>query len=347
MKIIFKDLDHGKIKLVAQNLDDIWHLYNIIEEGDLLQALMFRTEEHSDDRIRSKKAEKKPMKISLRVEKINFHEFSDRLRVQGVIQEAPQDIGSYHTYNIEADSMNSFTIIKKEWKSYHLQRLQQAVKQTTQSLLVFVSLDEDMASIAILRQSGIQHVADISSKRSGKMYESKETTNEFFGDILSVLKSTADNDSPIIVIGPGFTREHFLTYAKTKEPNRFLNSQSHATAHAEMTGIHEALKLGIIEQITKNNRVSYETQFIEKFLEEIKKDGLATYGEKEVYDALEKGAVERLLISDVIMRSKNGENYLDLARKTHSDFVVINSMHDAGRKFEGIGGLGALLRFKI
>lgn len=347
MKIIFKDLHHGKIKLVAQNLDDIWHLYNIIEEGDLVQALMFRTEEHSDDRIRSKKAEKKPMNITLRVEKINFHEFTDRLRVQGVIEEAPQDIGSYHTYNIQADSMDAFTIIKKEWKSYHLQRLQEAVNQTTQSILVFVSLDEDTATVALLRQSGIQHIADISSKRSGKMYESKETTHEYFGDILSVLKTTTHTDSPIIVIGPGFTREHFLSYAKTKEPNRFSSCQSHATAHAEMTGIHEALKLGIIEQITKNNRVSYETQFIEKLFEEIKKDGLATYGQNEVTEALEKGAVERLLISDVIMRSKNGEYYLDLARKTHSDFVVINSMHDAGRKFEGIGGLGALLRFKI
>ncbi|MFO7677960.1 MAG: mRNA surveillance protein pelota [Thermoplasmatota archaeon] len=347
MKIIFKDLHHGQIKLVAENLDDIWHLYNIIEEGDIIKAVMFRTEEHNDDRIRSKKAEKKPMKIALRVEKVNFHEFSDRLRVQGIIEEAPQDVGSYHTYNIEAESMNSFTILKDEWKSYQLDRLEEAVKQRTQSLLVFVSLDEDTATIAVLRQSGIQHVADITSKRSGKMYESKETTHEYFGDIISILKSTCSNDYPLIVIGPGFTREHFVSYGKTKEPSLFSNCQTHATAHAEMTGIHEALKIGIVEQITKNNRVSYETQNIEKLFEEIKKDGLATYGKDEVFDALEKGAVQRLLISDIMVRSKQGEKYLELARKTHSDFIIINSMHDAGRKFEGLGGLGALLRFKV
>jgi len=64
-------------------------------------------------------------------------------------------------------------------------------------------------------------------------------------------------------------------------------------------------------------------------------------------DALNKGAVERLLISDLFMRSKKGEIFLDLAKKTHSEFIIINTMHDAGKKFEGIGGIGALLRFKI
>jgi len=64
-------------------------------------------------------------------------------------------------------------------------------------------------------------------------------------------------------------------------------------------------------------------------------------------DALNKGAVERLLISDLFMRSKKGDIFLDLAKKTHSEFIIINTMHDAGKKFEGMGGIGALLRFKI
>ena len=58
MKIIFKDPKQGEIKLVAENLDDIWHLYNIREEEDIIRAVMFRTDEQKDDKIRSKKAEK-------------------------------------------------------------------------------------------------------------------------------------------------------------------------------------------------------------------------------------------------------------------------------------------------
>ena len=59
MKVIFKDLKHGEIKLVPENLDDIWHFYNIVDEGDLVKAISYRSEEQKDDKIRSKKSEKK------------------------------------------------------------------------------------------------------------------------------------------------------------------------------------------------------------------------------------------------------------------------------------------------
>jgi protein pelota len=59
MKIIFKDMKHGEIGLIPENLDDIWHLYNILEEGDLVRGMSYRTEEGKDDKIRSKKTEKK------------------------------------------------------------------------------------------------------------------------------------------------------------------------------------------------------------------------------------------------------------------------------------------------
>jgi len=113
-----------------------------------------------------------------------------------------------------------------------------------------------------------------------------------------------------------------------------------------MNGVHEALKRGIVEQITNENRVSLETQAVEHLFEEIKKDGLAAYGDKEVEDALSRGAAEQLLISDILVRSKHGEHFLELAKQTHCKFIIINTMHEAGKKFEGIGGVAAFLRFQ-
>ena len=106
MKVIFKDLKHGEIKLMPENLDDIWHLYNVVEEGDLVRTVTFRTDEQKDDKIRSKKAEKKRMKVGIRVSEVKFHEFSDRLRIHGSIEECSQDLGSFHTLNIDADKMD-------------------------------------------------------------------------------------------------------------------------------------------------------------------------------------------------------------------------------------------------
>jgi len=347
MKVLFKDLKHGEIKLVPENLDDIWHLYNIIEENDLVRAVTFRTDEQKDDKKRSKKAEKKRMKLGIRVSEVKFHEFSDRLRVHGIIEEGPQDLGSFHTLNIDADKMEPITIIKENWKDYQLRRIDEAVKLRNQPILVFVSLDEDNATVAILRQSGIQWIADIDSKRSGKMYESKDTQNEYFSEILQVVKTNKTQVSPLIIVGPGFTKEHFLKYGKEKEPNLFEKTVVHATGHPGMNGIQEAIKTGIVKQITKENRVVLETMIVEKLFEEIKKNGLVTYGAEEVKNALQQGAVEKLIIADKIVRTPQGEELLRSAKENNSDFIIVNTMNEAGKKLEGIGGVAALLRFRI
>ena len=347
MKIIFKDLKHGEIGLIPENLDDVWHLYNIIDEGDLIRGMSYRTEETNDDKIRSKKAEKKRMKLGVRVKEIKFHEFSDRLRIHGIIEEGPQDLGSFHTLNVTADSMEKISIIKENWKHHQLKRIDEAVNLRSQPILFFISLDEDVATIAILRQSGIQLVAEINSKRSGKMYESVDNENDYFIQIINIIKNQKNLDSPFVVVGPGFAREHLLKFGKENAPKIFENAHTNGTGNAGMNGIHETIKSGLIKTIIKENRVVQETSLIEKLFEEIKKDGLATYGEKEVKLALQNGAVERLLISDILIRSKNGEELLNIAKQNNSDFTIINTMHESGKKFEGLGGVGAILRFKI
>jgi protein pelota len=347
MKVVFKDLKHGEIKLVAENLDDIWHLHNIIDKGDLVRAMTFRTDEQKDDKIRSKKAEKKRMKLGIRVSEIKFHEFTDRLRVHGTIEEGPQDLGSFHTLNITADKMEPVSIVKEQWKHHEIERINEAVRLREEPILTFVSLDEDIASIAVLRQSGVQWIADVNSKRSGKMYDSKDTQNEYFNEIISVVKNNVDEGSNLVIVGSGFTKEHFVKYGREKEPAIFDKCLVHGTSNAGMNGIQEAIKTGVVKQLTKENRVVFETGLIEKLFEEIKKDGLAAYGEKEVEILLLNGAVERLLITDVLVRTPKGEELLNLAKNNNSDFTIINTMHEAGKKMEGIGGVAALLRFKI
>ena len=348
MKIVFKDLKHGELKLVAENLDDLWHLYNIIDENDLVRAVTFRTSEDiKDDKIRSKKSEKKRMKLGIRISEIKFHEFSDRLRLHGTIIEGPQDLGSFHTLNITADKMDPISIIKNRWQDYQLQRINEAVKQRNETIVVFVSLDEDNATIAVLRQSGVQVITEIGSNRSGKMFEAKDNSKEYYSEILTILKVNMSEKTPLIVVGPGFTREHFVKYGREKKPELFTKTHNHSTGCAGINGIHEAIKTGIVKQITSENRVVYETEFVEKLLEEIKKDGLASYGEKEVINALKNGAVNRLLISDILVRTKKGEQLLNLAKQNNSDFTIINTMHESGKKFESMGGVAALLRFKI
>ena len=348
MQVLHKDMKEGEIKLAPDNLDDIWHLHNIIQPGDLVRMVTFRTDDQSkDDQKRSKKVEKKRMKLGIRVEKTGFHEFSDRLRIHVTIEEGPQELGAYHTLNVYADPTNKLSIVKEKWPAHDLERIEEAVKRRHQPLVVFVSLDDDQATIAVLRQSGLQWIADVSSELSGKMYADDSKGKEYFGDILSLIKQNTTDDSPVVVVGPGFTREHFLAYGKEHAPGLFGSCVTCGTGHAEMNGVHEAIKIGVVDQITKHHRVSMETQLIDKLFNEIHKNGLATYGAEEVKQALKQGAVEHVLIADTIIRTSKGEKLLDQARNMHSEFTIINTMHDAGKTFLGIGGIAALLRYKI
>ena len=347
MRLVFSDSKHGEVKVVPESLDDLWHLSNIIDVGDLVRAVTFRTDEQKDDKIRSKKATKKRMKLGVRVSEVRFHEFSDRLRIHGTIEEGPQDLGSFHTFNITADSIDGLSIVKNEWKPYQIERIKEAVQRRNEERLVFISLDEDLATVAVLRQSGIQWIADIPSHRSGKMYKSEDTSTQYFGDILSVVKTVSTAEVPLVVVGPVFTKDHLVAFGRTKTPDLFTSCIVHVTGNAGMNGIQEAIKTGIIRQVAKENRVVLETQLVETLLQEIQKSGLAAYGEKEVRYAIQSGAVDHLLIADVMVRTPEGDELLMSARNARSQFIIINTQHDAGKTLMGLGGIGALLRFKL
>ncbi|HDH81668.1 MAG TPA: mRNA surveillance protein Pelota, partial [Thermoplasmatales archaeon] len=133
MKVLYKNLKDGEIKLLIQNTDDCWHLYNIIEEGDLASAFTYRTKSQTDDKKREGKGEKERMYLTIRVTEVSFQEFSDRLRVQGIIEEGPQDLGKHHTFNLKVGDEIK---IKKNWKKYHLKRIEEAVNASKQPSVV-------------------------------------------------------------------------------------------------------------------------------------------------------------------------------------------------------------------
>jgi len=85
MKIIHKDLDKGLLKIRVDNADDLWHLSHIIENGDLIFGKTYRKEMKKGDKIRSEKLERIPVKLEIRVEKVEFSKDVMRLRVMGII----------------------------------------------------------------------------------------------------------------------------------------------------------------------------------------------------------------------------------------------------------------------
>ena len=343
MRVLHRDPKTGEIKLRVENPDDLWHLHNLLLPGDHVRASTTRREEVKTDKVRPERGEKVRVTLTIRVEDVEFQAFSDRLRISGVIVEGPQDLGRHHTLNVGVDDVLS---IIKTWKAHELRRVDEAVAAAQKPLVAFLSLDDEEALIAQLRQYGVRELGTVRAPGHGKMFPSGDARTVFFDDILTQLRTT-DIGEALIVLGPGFTREAFVEYLKARDPATAAKVHAHGTAHAGMQGIHEALKAGVGAKVFGESRVGIETRLVEKLLEAIATNQPCGYGPAEVQEAADAGAVETLLVSDAIVRDPGIEEVMRTVESARGTVVLISRHHEAGQKLEALGGIAALLRFPI
>lgn len=358
MKLLEKDKKEQNYRLLVENEDDLWHLFHLIEEGDIVTALTERRDQGTDDRLRPTREKKKKMLLSIVVESLEFHDFAERLRVLGTIQEGPQDHGSHHTLNIEQGS--TFTLFKVGWKKSHLQLLENALESQSHSSLLFVSMDMDEALVATLHYYGIEEIATIHSERSGKRFQGICGGESFFQEIASVL-NTLSNELPILIIGPGFSKENFFGYLKEKVPALAKRSTVFASGQSGMVGINEVLKKGTAAALTETARVQFEITRVEIFLSELAKNpGMASYGFDMVKSAAGMGAVQELLVCDEILKklkkdTKEQGTSVDIGIDSLMETVesqggrihIISRTHDGGKQLQAFGGVVALLRYRV
>ena len=81
--------------------------------------------------------------------------------------------------------------------------------------------------------------------------------------------------------------------------------------------------------------------------------GDATYGLTEVENAANMGAIEKLIVADTMLRDADEEQRLKLealmrdVERRQAAVTVVSTEHEAGFKLLSLGGIAALLRFRI
>jgi protein pelota len=345
MRILGKDPSSGNIKIMLETDEDMWHLYNVLEVGDLITASTTRREEKSADKIRAEKMEKKRMTLGIRTEKIEFSEDDLRLRVLGLIETGPQDIGQHHTLIFEIG--DSLSLSKNHWRETQLDRLDRAVTDSKKPRIVFVSLDQDDATIAVLRQFGLKEIATIRSGRSGKQYEEKNKADTYHDEILEKLIPMVESNMPLVILGPGFEKESLADDIKKRNIPEMKTIRLYHTGQCGMVGINELIKTGMGSDILRESAVGSEMEAVEKMMAEIGKDGLAEYGINEIYRMANAGAVETLLILDSKLREQDMDDLIRTVETQKGNIVVVSGQHDGGRILASLGGVGALLRYKL
>ncbi|WP_297067520.1 mRNA surveillance protein pelota [Thermococcus sp.] len=356
MQIIHRNAKEGKVKVKAETLDDLWHLYHVIEEGDVIYARTLRKQSQRTDSLRAEKVEVIPVFLGIRAEKISFHKFANQVRVTGPIvyssrEDAP--LGKYHTITIEEGTV--VTIQKPLWKEYHIERLKEAVEASKRARVMIVVIDDGEADMALVREYGVEILNSIRHNLGGKRYNTDRESEErrFFHDVAKTMEEIMNREKveKAIVAGPGFIKEDFRKFLQDNYPELAKRVAIEDTSVTGRTGIYEVIKRGTVEKVYHENRVAREVQLVEKVLENIaRNNGLAAYGLKEVEEAINYGAVETLLVLDELLKGEHRENIEELmntVRYSRGEIVVVSSEHEGGDKLKALGGLAALLRFRV
>jgi len=356
MRIIYSDIKRGAVTVMPEVLDDFWVLYNIIEKGDKVYARTSREIRLGERYDRPEKGKRVSVLLGVTVESVMWDRNMNRLRIHGIICEAPEEVGagSHHTFNITLNKQ--LKIVKRRWMKYHLDQLSRAAKQKMPPILV-ISIDDEGYCIGILRGFGVNIRVEERITLPGKLIsdDRRRILQELFKSASKAIEETQVNPNmPIVVLGLGYVKNYFLKYLE-KQPDlkkRIIDVKS--VNSIGKAGIYEALRAGILNKALKHMRMTKETEAVEELLKRLGKGrGDVVYGLKEVQKAHSLGAIEKLLLTDSYIRDALDEERESLEKlmreveKKSGKVIIVSGEHEAGAKLNSLGGIAALLRFPI
>jgi len=348
MQIIKKNLKQGEVTVKVNNPEDLWFLSQIIDIGDNILGKTERKIKIGKEDERKQRVTKKTVFLEIKTERIEFHKYSDNLRVSGVILKGPEEVprGSHHTFKLEPGSV--VTIKKPEWLGYQLEKLREATQNIRTKILV-VLMDREEALFALLKNHGFEILGSIKGDVPKKNIETTEKKN-FYTQIVEKLKEYNKRLQPdnIIIASPSFWKEYLM-----KEMPKELKEKITLSTCSDVkeTAIKEVLQKPELFKVLESDRAAKELGMIEALLKAIAKDE-ACYGQKECGEKIRLGAVKELFVSyDFMQRAREKgkhievEGLMKLAEKMSAD-VHILSTEEAEKKLIGLGGIAGILRWK-
>lgn len=255
-----------------------------------------------------------------------------------------------------------------------------------------VVMDGREATLAIVKGTNINVVKKITSMahakvrkggQSARRYERliEEQIENYYKKVGDAMDDAFLNRvKAVIVGGPGPTKEFFMKMKPFNYQIEVLGVVD--TGYTDEYGVREVLSKS--EGILSKQEAVKERVIVERFINEVVHDGLATYGEKQVREAILSKQADKVLLSEGLehicatyadskgneevrilretppeeiegaggsMRLKSQEplieNLSDLARAAGIEVEIISTNTAEGAQFmTGFAGVGAFLRYK-
>jgi len=220
-------------------------------------------------------------------------------------------------------------------------------------------MDKREGNIAILKGKKIIPILNTTSNVPGKTRAGGQSAQrferlregaakEFFGRLAEHMKDNLlqmKELQGIIIGGPGHTKNEFI------EGNHITNElKKKIIAIKDITytgqfGLEELLNKS--KDTLKDAEITKEKEIMQKFLHLLATEEKKTsYGEQQVKEALEKGAVETLLLSESL-EPKKIEQYEQTTQQYGTTIKIISTDSREGTQLKELGKIAAILRYAI
>jgi protein pelota len=303
---------------------------------------------------RAKAAERKKMWIQLRIITTEYKTYSSILRVHGTIEQAPMDIGSHHTHlvevgdEIELHSLSGFP----EYDRLLLTETMTSDKKSNVSIIV---VENDEIVLFEVTRRGLREGATWTMRGGGKRGDirtSETVAKSFQQQVAKEILAATSTKLPMILCGPGHARERLRQVILAQDPQRTIRLVS--TSMAGRPGANEIIREGLADELLSEHAISKEIQLLEEVWLRLSKNGAVAYGENELSKAMNEGAIETLLVSADTLRNPEAmidgtpvSTWIQGISDIGAELVQCSSDHDSGEQLNNMGGVIALLRYRL
>ncbi|KAK8864233.1 mRNA surveillance protein pelota [Kwoniella newhampshirensis] len=386
MKLVNKHVEKdgsGYVTLRPEDDEDMWHVYNLISEGDHVRALAVRrvqtvssTGSSDSYRVRTN--------LTLEVTKTTFSpaasssqangqgekkEPTASLQISGKVIEENDYVrlGAYHTLDLEAN--RDFRLTKASgWDSIALERIEESTQEGRGAEVGAIVCGEGTAVICLLSEhmTVVRQRIDtpVPRKRKGGTSGHDKAVENFFSTVYQAILRLIPFQTlkAIVIASPGFTRDSLYDYifqqATLTSNKPLLASRSKwIKVHSNTSHVHglvEALRAPEVAKTLQGAKFAREGLGLDKFHKMLATDELrAWYGPEHVALAVERGAVGTLLISDDLFRSSDPitrNHYVQMVEDVRSrggEALIFSSMHESGQQLNLLTGIAAILTYPL
>ena len=356
--------------MVPETPDDVWHVYNLIVVDDEVECTTTRKLKKESALESRRDAASRVVKLTLRVRcsGTEYDAEASTIRVKGINKTECEEVKLNAHHTLEVGIGRGVKIEKETWDSVDVRRLEEAADPAASADVAAVLLVDGLANIVLVgaTQTIVKAKIETSMPRKRGMalmgYEKAES--KFFTNVAAAVERhvSFEKIKCLVIAGPGFTKDVFLDFLKLEAVRKEwkaiqTNVGRIIKAHASSAYVHslsEVLENPNVRGLISETKAASEVKALDEFFEMLANDpARAFYGPAHVMAAHELNAVDKLLITDAVFRTKNVAQRKMWVRVTEEiansggTVHIFSSAHASGEQLEQITGAAAILRFPL